>query len=125
MGVEIKPDEFLTELLKDLKYPKGYTETENLWVHIGGKDSNGKKKKISMECIVPPLKGWEWAGCNIDTGMPASIIAQMIHEGKITEPGSYSPEFIVPPWPFFHELHRRQMNIYENGKCINARHDFE
>lgn len=117
-GKKIKPDEFLTEVLKRLGYPKGYTETENLWVLIKGKH-NGKAKEILMECIVPPLKGWEDAGCNIDTGMPASIMAQMILKKIITKPGSYSPEFIVPPEQFFKELRKRKMLIYENGKVVN------
>lgn len=106
-GMEIRPDEFLTELLKRLKYPKGYTETENLWVLIKGRHK-GKHKEILMECIVPPLKGWEDAGCNIDTGMPASIIAQMIFNEVISEPGSYSPEDIVPVEPFFKELRKKK-----------------
>ena len=117
-GTEIRPIDFLTEVLKGMGYPKGYTETENLWVLIKGKH-NGKKKEILMECVVPPLKGWEDAGCNIDTGMPASIIAQMIFNGTISEPGSYSPEYIVPPEPFFKELRKRKMLVYENGKVIN------
>ena len=117
-GMDIMPDEFLTELLKDLKMPKDYTETENLWVLIKGKH-NGKSKEILMECIVPPLKGWEEAGCNIDTGMPASIMAQMILKKVITKPGSYSPEDIVPPAAFFKELRKRKLLVYENGKVIN------
>ncbi|OGJ12937.1 hypothetical protein A3K82_01595 [Candidatus Pacearchaeota archaeon RBG_19FT_COMBO_34_9] len=117
-GMEIWPDEFLTELLKKLKFPKGYTETENLWVLVKGK-YKGKKRKILMECIVPPLKGWEDAGCNIDTGMPASIMAQMIFKGIINKPGAYSPEDIVPVEPFFAELRKRNMLVYENGKVVN------
>jgi saccharopine dehydrogenase-like NADP-dependent oxidoreductase len=117
-GMGIWPDEFLTELLKNLKMPKGYTETENLWVLIKGKH-NGKKKEILMECIVPPLKGWEDAGCNIDTGMPASIMAQMIKTGVISKPGSYAPESIIPPEPFFKELRKRKMIVMENGRVIN------
>ena len=117
-GACVAPNEFLTEILKDLGYPKGYTETENLWVLIKGKH-NGKNKEILMECIIPPLKGWEDAGCNIDTGMPASIMAQMILKGVIKNPGSFSPEFIVPTEPFFKELRERKMLVYENGKVIN------
>ncbi|MBI2003919.1 saccharopine dehydrogenase NADP-binding domain-containing protein [Candidatus Pacearchaeota archaeon] len=115
---KIKPVEFLTELLKKVKMSKGYTETENLWVFIKGK-YEGKNRKILMECVVPPLKGWGDAGCNIDTGMPASIIAQMIYNKIIDKTGSYSPEYIVPVEPFFKELRKRKMSIYENGKVIN------
>jgi saccharopine dehydrogenase-like NADP-dependent oxidoreductase len=72
-----------------------------------------------MECLVPTLKGWEDAGCNIDTGMPASILAQMIKKEIITEKGSFAPEAVVPPEPFFKELRARKMDVLENGKIIN------
>ena len=117
-GIKIRPKEFLTELLKNLGYPEGYKETENLWVFIEGKHK-GKKKKIHMECIVLSLKAWEDAGCNIDTGIPAAIIAEMIYNGTIKNPGSYAPEDIVPPEPFFKELRKWNMRIYKNGKLIN------
>jgi len=117
-GMKVKPVDFVTEILKDLKFPKGYKETENLWVKVSG-DKNGRKKEILMECIVPTLKGWEDAGCNIDTGMPASIMAQMIKTGEIDEYGSFAPEAVVPPKPFFKELRKRKMKVLENGKVIN------
>ena len=114
-GIKIKPIEYLTEILKDLRIPEGYKEIENLWLTI-----KNKKKKINMECIVQSLKGWEDAGSNIDTGMPASIIAQMIKKGIIKTSGSYAPEDIVPVEPFFKELKRRYMFVYENGKLITT-----
>jgi len=117
-GIKIAPIEFLTEVLKDIKSPEGYKEKENLWVDIKG-TKDCKKKTILMECIVPTLKGWEDAGCNIDTGMPASIIAQMIKKGIITQRGSFAPEAVVPPEPFFKELRKRKMIVMENGKIIN------
>jgi saccharopine dehydrogenase-like NADP-dependent oxidoreductase len=117
-GIKIKPVEFLTEVLKTLKIPEGYEEKENLWVKVKGKKDN-KNKEILMECLVPTLKGWEDAGCNIDTGMPASILGQMIKKGIITEKGSYAPEAVVPPKPFFDELRKRKMEVLENGKVIN------
>ena len=113
-GVKVKPIEFMRENLKRIKIPKGYKETENLWVEI-----SNKNKRILMECIVQTLDGWEEAGSNIDTGMPASIMAQMIKEKVITKPGSFAPEEIVPPEPFFKELRKRKMDILENGKLIN------
>lgn len=117
-GTKIKPINFLTQLLKDLKMPKGYTEKENLWVHITG-TKNGKRKEIIMECLVPPLRGWESSGCNIDTGFPASILAQMVKKGAITERGCFSPEIGVSPAVFFRELRKKKMQIYENGRLIN------
>lgn len=117
-GGAVQPDAFLSQMLKRLPPPRGYREWENLWVEIKGfKDR--KKKTLLMECIVPPLKGWEEAGCNVDTGMPGSIIAQMVKEGEIVKRGSFAPEGIVPEKSFFKELRRRKMTVYENGERIN------
>lgn len=115
---KIRPIEFTTELLKDLEPPEGYKEKENLWVWIDGKH-NGRRREILMECLAHTIKGWEDAGCNIDTGIPASIMARMIKEGIIKKPGSYAPEGIVPPNIFFKELAKYKMVILENGKRIN------
>jgi saccharopine dehydrogenase-like NADP-dependent oxidoreductase len=117
-GAKIKPVDFLTQMLKNLGMPKGYTEKENLWVHVTG-TKNRKQKDIIMECFVPPLRGWESSGCNIDTGFPASILAQMVKKGVITEKGSFSPEIGIPPSFFFSELRKKKIRIYENGKVIN------
>jgi len=117
-GRKIAPVNFLTQVLKRIKTPDGYKETENLWVELKGIKA-GKHKKILMECLVPTLNGWEDAGCNIDTGMPASIMAQMIKKGIIEDKGSFAPEAVVPPIPFFKELAKRHMKVFENGKIIN------
>ena len=113
-GYSITPVEFLSIVLKELEIPQGYKEIENLWVDV---HANGKTSQ--MECIAPTLKGWEDATCNIDTGMPASIMAQMVKEEIIKEKGSFSPEFVVPPEPFFEELAKRKMYVYEDGEKIN------
>ncbi len=105
-------------MLKDLPIPKGYKEKEDLWVKIYGTHEK-RKKKVVMRCFVPTLEGWKDAGCNIDTGMSASIIAQMIKGGFILDKGSFAPEIVVPPKMFFSELRKREMIIYKNGKKIN------
>lgn len=117
-GAKVKPVEVLTEVLKDLPIPDGYTEKEDLWVAIEGK-KNKQSKKIRMQCVVPTLNGWEDSGCNIDTGFPASIMAQMIKNKIINMKGSFAPEAVVPPKPFFEKLRKKQMIVYENGKAIN------
>lgn len=116
-GYEIIPLEFTTEILRRLKIPKGYREKENLWVELSGR-KNGKKKNILMNCIVPTIKNWEDAGCNIDTGMPASIIAQMIWDKRIRKRGSFAPEAVVPERLFFKELKKRKMKLFENDKRL-------
>ncbi|MGC9968594.1 MAG: saccharopine dehydrogenase C-terminal domain-containing protein [Minisyncoccia bacterium] len=117
-GIRVAPFDMLAPVLKTLPFPDGYTEKENLFVEITGR-KNGKRKKILMECLVPVVKGWENAGCNIDTGFPAVIMAKMIKEGVIKEPGSFSPEAVVPEEPFFRALAKKKLEVYENGKRIN------
>ncbi|MEK6936780.1 MAG: saccharopine dehydrogenase C-terminal domain-containing protein [Nanoarchaeota archaeon] len=117
-GVKIAPVDFLTEVLKRIQIPKEYKEEENLWVKVTG-EKNKEKKTILMECIVPTLSGWHDAGCNIDTGMPASIMAQFVKNETIKEKGSFAPEACVPPEPLFKELRKRKMVVYENGRIIN------
>lgn len=118
-GVKIAPFDLLAPVLKKLDTPQGYKEQENLWVETVG-IKNGKPKKILMECIVPPVNGWEDSGCNIDTGFPAVIMAEMIKDGRIQNRGSFAPEAIIPPEEFFKELQKRNFVVYENGKTINT-----
>lgn len=117
-GAEVAPVDMLTQVLRKLPKPEGYTEKENLWVHVWG-EKDGKPHEVLMECIVNTLPGWEDAGCNIDTGMPASIMAQMVKNGIVTARGSYPPGPVIPVQEFFRELRKRGMTIYENGTVIN------
>ncbi|TSC68824.1 MAG: saccharopine dehydrogenase [Parcubacteria group bacterium Gr01-1014_66] len=117
-GKEIAPIDLLSPVFKHMRIPRGYTESENLWVEIGGRHDR-KEEKILMECLVPPLKGWEDAGSNIDTGFPAVIIAKMIKDNVIRQRGSFAPEAVVPERAFFAELRKKKLEVYENGKKIN------
>ncbi len=117
-GKKIVPIDVLTQTLRNLITPAGYKEKENLWVLVQG-IKGGEEKEILMECIVDTLPGWEDAGCNIDTGFPASIMAQMLKAGDINARGSFVPGFIVPKEKFFKELRKKQMAVYQNGQVIN------
>ncbi len=117
-GKKIIPIDVLTRTLRDLGRPNGYTEKENLWVQVEGV-KNSEEKTVLMECIVNTLPGWEEAGCNIDTGFPASIMAQMVKNGEINTRGSFVPGFIVPKDKFFKELRKKQMTVYQDGAVIN------
>jgi len=118
-GCEIKPMDFLAETLRHAtKMPEGYEEKEVLWVDVIGKKTN-ERKEIFMECIAGTLPGWEFAGCNIDTGLPTSIIAQMIIKKRIKAWGSFAPEAVVPHEEFFKALRERDMDVYMNGRLIN------
>ncbi len=114
----IAPAELLADALRTQLPPEKYKETENLWFTAAG-EKNGRHKIIEMTCYAQTLKGWEEHGCNIDTGIPCSIIAQMLREKNITAIGSRSPEFFVPTKLFFKKIAKRKMKVYENEKRIN------
>ncbi len=117
-GVSIRPLDFTSELLRRISVPEGYTEKENLWLKVFGK-KKGIECVAEMDCIVHTLPGWEDATCNIDTGFPVAILAEMIFNDLIPEKGLFSPEFVIPPELFFKELAKRKLWIYENGVRIN------
>lgn len=85
-------------------FPDGYVESEILWTSFTGTCATTKNQTTkTMYCLVPPIKGWEHFGCNVDTGFPAAIIAQLTLEKKLP-PGTTSPETSVPEQPFLNEL---------------------
>lgn len=108
----------LTRVLEELHpAPADYLERENLWVVLRGV-AGGQEREVVMECLVPTLVGWEDAGCNVDTGFPASIIAQMILKESITRRGSFEPGPVVPAEEFFRELEDRGMRVFRDGRPL-------
>ncbi|MBI3632190.1 MAG: saccharopine dehydrogenase NADP-binding domain-containing protein [Candidatus Vogelbacteria bacterium] len=116
---EIRPIDAVSRILTRLPKPDNYTEKENLWVEVSGKGKDDGIKIVRMECIVMTLPGWGDAGCNIDTGLPASIIAQMILDERIFARGSFAPDMAVPTDEFFKELKKKGMTVYQDGNSIN------
>lgn len=117
-GKNISPVEFTTQMLKKIRIPENYKETENIWVKLHGKKA-GKEKKAEINCIVKTLDDWKEAGSNVDTGRTISIISQMLFNGYIEKKGVFAPEAHVPHEHFLKELSKRQMFVYLNGKRIN------
>lgn len=116
---EIRPVDALARILTRLKRPDQYMEKENLWVEVSGKDESGQIVIVRMECIVNNLPGWTDAGCNIDTGLPASIMAQMVLDGRVRARGSFAPDMAVPVLEFFEELKKRGLAVFKNGVQLN------
>lgn len=109
------PIQFTNTILKNIPKPKNYRERETIWVKAYG-SKNRKQRKIEMDCLVQPVKGWQNDGSNVDTGRTISVMAQMMKRGLITEYGVTAPEQAVPAEPFFEEIKNRGMEIYCNGR---------
>ena len=107
---EFNIKEVSAEILK--KLPKTISEKINQYEIIRVILSN-KHKKIIMDAKI--------SGETIDkdTGVPPSIIAQMIVDGKIKDKGVFPPESVILGEYFFKELAKRRIYIYKNNKRIN------
>lgn len=72
---------------------------------------NGKKKKVTVDCVAKSITRWNAPAGTVDTAVPPSIIAQMIANGKIHAHGVLPPESCVEPEEFFRELRKRGMKV--------------
>ena len=113
--IKIGEDEFnikevSAEILKKLPktIPEKINQCEIIRVIV-----SSENKKIIMDAKI--------SGETIDkdTGVPPSIIAQMIVDGKITNKGVFPSESIILEEDFFKELAKRRIYIYQNNKKIN------
>lgn len=115
-GVEISPREFVNAVIEETGL-EGLPENviPNDWeatkVIVDGK-IDGKKATYTVEVIFPPRKEWRASCSQCGTGIPGSIVAQMIAKGEIEERGALPPEKCVKPKPFFEELLKRGIQVY-------------
>jgi saccharopine dehydrogenase-like NADP-dependent oxidoreductase len=73
--------------------------------------SKGRGKAVIVYCAARTEKRWNIPAGTWDTGVPASIIAQMIAKNEIEEIGVYAPENGVNTNLFFRGLEKRGMKI--------------
>lgn len=111
-GVVVRPRDVLLDVLR----PPGVrsdampNDCDCLRVEVSG-TRNGRSVTVTLESLVFPHQQWRASAGALDTGVPPSIMAQMIARGDIAERGVKSPEECIPPMPFFEELARRGMHV--------------
>ena len=109
---EFNIKEVSAEILK--KLPKTIPEKINQYEIIRVIVSD-KHKKIIMDAKIQGIN----ETIDKDTGVPQSIISQMIADGKIKDKGVFPPESVILGEYFFKELAKRRIYIYKNNKRIN------
>ena len=108
---EISPYDFIAEVDKRIpRSEKDPKDVEVLRVDLWG-TYKGKKRFVRVSDVAHYL--WEKSAGSIETGVPASIVAQWIAKKKISKPGVWAPEEIVDPLSFFKELKKRNIDVYE------------
>ena len=103
----------ITSSMMDRLLPKPTT-------HIDDKEMlrvDFNKGKLKMDAVIKSTHNVP-AG-TYDTGIPCSIIAQMLSENLIKKKGVYPPERVINPVLFFKELKKRGIVVLKNGKKIN------
>lgn len=86
-------------------------DIEYLRVEIFGK-IKGKNKKLTVDAVARSNPKWNKPAGSVDTGVPLSIIAQMITKGQIEQKGVLPPELCIEPKIFFKELGKRRIEVY-------------
>jgi saccharopine dehydrogenase-like NADP-dependent oxidoreductase len=77
----------------------------------GGRGRRGRRRVVVMDCHARAKPEWGASAGDVDTGCPASIVAQMIASGEIARRGVLPPEVAVPVEAFFRELRKRGLRI--------------
>ena len=112
-GVKASPAEMLDAVLKRLpKDPNAEVkDCDILRAEVIGK-KDGKTIIYTVDSIARESKLYNCSSTELNTGVPPSIVAQMIVKGEITERGALPPEKAVPPEKYFEELAKREMYVY-------------
>lgn len=110
-GVEIKPRRILASMIAAHNVPTADPDDcEVIRVDVTG-SKNGRQILSRLETTVLAHKEWKMSCGALDTGVPPSIVAQMICSGQIKETGVQAPEQCVPPQAFFNELAKRGIEM--------------
>ncbi len=110
-GAELNPRRILQAMIDQHPVPDAEPEDcEVIRVDVAGK--KGERQILTrLECTVHSHKEWKISCGALDTGVPPSIVAQMILGGHISKRGVQAPENCVGTARFFDELALRRMEM--------------
>ena len=118
-GVNVRPRDVLVALGARLPQSEGTEDVECLRVIAHG-SKGGAPATVVAESVIGPNAELGTGGGGTDTGVPPSIVAQMIAAGETTGgPGMWIPEHAVDPDLFFERLGRRGVT-YSIRRVVGA-----
>jgi saccharopine dehydrogenase-like NADP-dependent oxidoreductase len=85
--------------------------TDSLLVEIKGK-KNGNQTTVRLELLTKFHQEWAVSPTQYATAIPASIVAQMLLKGEITEKGVKPPELCVDPETYISYLKNKNVELY-------------
>ena len=108
---DVSPRELLIALTAKQPAPDAEPkDCDVIRVHAKG-IKDGKPVEGMAESIILPHPEWKIAAGSLDTGVPLSIVGQMLAKHEISAPGVLCPEIAVPAERFLRELARRGMTV--------------
>jgi saccharopine dehydrogenase-like NADP-dependent oxidoreductase len=109
LGASLSPRKVLSKMIDQHAIPQGDpNDCEVVRVDVKG-THGGRSALIRMESIIYSHPEWKISCGALDTGVPPSIVAQMIGLNLIHSRGVLPPEQCVPPELFFLELAKRNI----------------
>ena len=111
-GTEVIPYDVLAAVIDSLPKLNAELDVDVERAEVYG-ESDGKTLKLSYDSISAPNDRWKIGGGTVSTGVPPSLAAQWLANGKITVQGVIPPESCIEPLPFFKELSQRGIRTFE------------
>jgi saccharopine dehydrogenase-like NADP-dependent oxidoreductase len=95
-----------------LAVPQSFSgeDVESLVVILRG-TRDGQPTEVRVEEVSYPNPEYGVGGADANTGIPPSIVAQMMANGEIKGAGVFGPESVVPHASYFEQLARRNIHV--------------
>jgi saccharopine dehydrogenase-like NADP-dependent oxidoreductase len=85
-------------------------DNEILRVVVDGEE-DGRRSRYTLDAFADADHRRGLSAVAIDTGVPPSVVSQMVVRGEIRERGVHAPETCVTPEPFFEAIAHRGMRV--------------
>jgi lysine 6-dehydrogenase len=114
-GLEVKPYDLLVAAVDSLPKTEPELDIDVQRVELYG-EIDGRSVTLRYDAVTAPSDRWKIGGGTVDTGVPPSIAAQWLAKGMIKARGVVPPESCIDPLPYFSELSRRGIRVYERSE---------
>lgn len=111
-GSEVKPYDVLARVLDSIPKTEADLDVDVQRVELYG-EIDGRSIVSKYDAITTPNERWKIGGGTVDTGVPPSIVAQWLAKGFIKVKGVNPPELCIDALPYFRELSKRGIKVYE------------
>ena len=110
-GQKMVPRELLQTLVGRLPQSDAPPDDNEILRVIVDGEEKGRRVRYTMDAFADADRQRGLSAVAIDTGVPPSVVAQMVVRGEISERGVHAPETCVSPEPFFQAIAGRGMRV--------------